>query len=248
VSDQPRHPHEPPSRPQPRRPEDLAEDLIAVHRRRRHDPDWRPSPEWVQERLASLLAPRRRGSARALPPVATATRLPAATPTPTPDPARARSADAYDGVRRTFEENERWLRRNAAAMDRLVEHMRVDPAAPPAATLQRELRIALPAGGAGRGYFALRNGEEARREVTIETVRTRGLPPGAGQAPAVRIAPDRLVLEPGETREIRVGVDLAGCAIGPADEVEIGLRARSGDEAWTWVWVVLLVDEDGTDG
>jgi hypothetical protein len=163
-----------------------------------------------------------------------------------PPAAPRAGADVYAGVRDAFERNERWLRQNASAMDRLVGRLRVDPEAAEGFSvgpLQREVRIAVPAGGRGRGYFALRNESGSPREIHVEVARTRGLPQGCVRAPRLEISPARLTLAPGASHEIGVAVDCSECPIGPGDEVELGLSAHSGEQRLAFVWVVLVVEE-----
>lgn len=246
----------PPGRAQ-RTVEEVAADLIAAHRRRRRDPAWQPPRAALVGDLAALL-----GGPPGLPlPGTDAPPSPgpredvASAPRPAPraaveTPAPPRPADVYGDVRGAFQRNESWLRRQASVMDRVVERMRVDPTTGDAAVgpVQRELRIALPSGGTGRGYFALRNGHDRTREITVEVARHRGLPPGVARPPVVRTEPERLVLAPGESKEIAVRVDLSDCALRSHDEVEIGLRAQGEDAVVAFVWVVLLVEETRADG
>jgi hypothetical protein len=246
----------PPSGRVQRTVEEVAADLIAAHRRRRRDPGWQPPRADLVGDLAALLGlppglplPGADAPPRPAPrePVAPAPVPPPRTTRETPAPPRP--ADVYGDVRGAFQRNEAWLRRQASVMDKVVERMRVDPTTGEAAVgpVQRELRIALPPGGAGRGYFALRNGHDRTREITVEVARHRGLPPGVAEPPAVRVEPERLTLAPGETQEIAVRVDLAGCALRSHDEVEIGLRAQGGDAVVAFVWVVLVVEETRAD-
>jgi hypothetical protein len=227
--------------------DDVAAELIAIHARRRGDPAWQPPRAEIGRRIAALVDPRW-----------SAARSAAAPPVAPPGPARTArddaaapaspraGADVYAGVRDVFERNERWLRQNASAMDRLVGRLRVDPEAAEGFSLgpiQREVRIAVPAGGRGRGYFALRNESDESREIEVELTRTRGLPAGCASAPRVEISPDRLELAPGASHEIGVAVDCSRCPIGPGDEVELGLAAHSGEQRLAFVWVVLIIEE-----
>jgi len=226
--------------------------LIALHRGARSAPsDEPPSRSELARDVAGLVAPRQLG-ARPMS-RAGARRVGAPRPTESASTTSAspvRGADVYGDVRDVFERNERWLRRNASAMDRIVERLRADPLPPGVdrlAPLQRELRLVVPTRGSGRGAFVLRNPGDAARDVVIEVARVRGLPTGPVEPPRLRVSPQRLALDPGESAEVRVSVDLAACPIGPDDEVEIALRAQCGDETWVLVWVVLIVEE-GTPG
>lgn len=231
--------------------DDVAAELIAIHRQRRSDPAWQPPRAELGRRIAALVSPRwsaEKGAANGAAPPRVVPPGPAratggdAAARPSPRP----GADVYAGVRDVFERNERWLRQNASAMDRLVGRLRVDPEAAEGFSvgpLQREVRIAVPAGGRGRGYFALRNEADAPREVDVEVTRTRGLPPGCPRPPRLEISPARLTLGPGESHEIGLAVDCSRCPIGPGDELELGLSAHTGEHPLAFVWVVLIVEE-----
>jgi len=245
-----RHEHEADGPRRPKSVDEIAAELIAVHRRRSGRRSDALEERGLSHHIAALLGPRDTHRSPIRPRDITSPSRPVHAALP-PRPEATTDSDLYDGIRGAFERNEAWLRHNATAMDRIVAGMRADPREVdpgPVGPLQREVRLAVGPEGVGRGYFVLRNGGEVGRDVVIEQTRTRGLPSSSSRAPRLEISPAQLSLAPGEAREVGVRVDLAGCPIDARHEVELGLTARCGDDAWTVIWVVIVVEEEARHG
>lgn len=158
---------------------------------------------------------------------------------------------SYDSVRELFRSHERELRRRSLLVDRVLDQLRrtgdVDEIPAPA-PLQQELRLVCSVGGATAGRFVVANETAAEREVRFDV----GIAPHAAPAWAAHLepafTPEWLCVTPGDSRIVRVAVDLAGLPARPGERVELPVDVGGQGASLGRLWLEIVVAPAGEEG
>lgn len=207
--------------------------LREIHRRRSVEPGWLPAEDLFRSLAGGLARERRRPSRPAPPERRTAS-------------PHAQDRGSYDSARELFRAHERELQRRAFLTERVLDQVRrgagVDRILTPA-PLQQELRLACPAGGASGGRFVVINETSLEQEVRFDVgAPRRGAPAWAGRL-APLFDPERLRIEPGESRIVRVSVDSASLHARPGEHVELPVDLRGQLDSLGRLWIEIGIVE-----
>ncbi len=210
--------------------------LREIYAHKSAEPGWLPA-----EDLLRSFARRDGREPRERTRLATAARRTAST-----DDGSARSS--YDSARELFRAHERELRRRALLTDRVLDQLRRGGAVdriPAAAPLQQELRLVCPVGGASGGRFVVANEASAGHEVRFDVGAPRSGAPSWAARLALAFIPATLRIEPGESRVVRVAVDLAALPARPGESFELPVDVRGQGDSLGRLWLEITIVDAG---
>jgi len=151
---------------------------------------------------------------------------------------RDRSVGGYARVVGHFERRGERLRAERLVTEELMSRLLAGARELPPPSEHREMVLVGCAGraAAGRLRVANRTGEGAPFELVS------GEPVDGALRPALTFEPAKGLLDPGETRLVRVEASLAGFAPGDSVTVPVELRFRTGFDR---IWLVVRAEDEG---